>query len=158
MITDMDVAIRWMIKIDLARVLDIENQSFEFPWTEDEFIQCLRNRNCIGLVAKCDSRIAGYMIYELHKHKLHVLSFAVAEEFRRRGVGRKMVEKLVSKLSATGRRRLILEVRESNLASQLFFRSCGFKCVSVLQNYYDDTPEDAYVMQFVHKKQEDTQS
>ncbi len=88
------------------------------------------------------------MIYELHKTRLHVLNFAVAKEYRRHGVGRQMIAKLTGKLSQQRRSRLLLEVRETNLEAQLFFRSLGFRAVSVLRGFYEDTPEDAYVMQY----------
>ena len=39
-------------------------------------------------------------------------------------------------------------MRETNLAAQLFFRSSGFRAVSVLREFYEDTPEDAYLMQY----------
>ena len=42
----------------------------------------------------------------------------------------------------------MLEVRETNLAAQLFFRQRGFKAISVLRDFYDDTTEDAYLMQY----------
>jgi len=44
------VHIRWMIRRDMPEVLDIESGSFEFPWSEEDFIRCLRQRNCIGMV------------------------------------------------------------------------------------------------------------
>ena len=44
--------------------------------------------------------------------------------------------------------RIMLEVRETNLAAQIFFRSAGFQAVSVLRSFYEDTPEDAYPMQY----------
>src|SRR5262245_30732838 len=90
----MPVHIRWMIRRDMPEVLAIEDQSFEFPWAEDDFIRCLRQRNCIGMVAEHNERVAGFMIYELHKSKLHILNFAVESHLRRRGVGRQMVKKL----------------------------------------------------------------
>ncbi|MEM7316575.1 MAG: ribosomal-protein-alanine N-acetyltransferase RimI, partial [Planctomycetota bacterium] len=46
------------------------------------------------------------------------------------------------------RNRIMLEVRETNLQAQLFFRSGGFKAVSVLRDFYEDTVEDAYMMQY----------
>jgi ribosomal-protein-alanine N-acetyltransferase len=91
------------------------------------------------------------MIYELHKTRLHVLNFAVAHKLRRRGVGRQMLGKLVGKLSFQRRTRVLLEVRETNLAAQLFFKTEGFRAVSVLRDFYDDTTEDAYLMQFRYK-------
>jgi ribosomal-protein-alanine N-acetyltransferase len=147
---DLQVHIRWMIRRDMPDVLDIESTSFEFPWSEEDFIRCLRQRNCIGMIAEHDDRVVGFMIYELHKTRLHILNFAVASRYRRLGVGTQMVNKLVSKLSSQRRSRITLEVRETNLAAQIFFRSQGFRAVNVLRNYYEDTPEDAYVMQFRH--------
>ena len=49
---------------------------------------------------------------------------------------------------------MTLEVRETNLAAQLFFRTQGFRAVSVLRSYYDDTPEDAYVMSYRYRAAE----
>ncbi|HPM80023.1 MAG TPA: ribosomal protein S18-alanine N-acetyltransferase [Candidatus Anammoximicrobium sp.] len=145
------VHIRWMIRRDMPEVLDIENRSFEFAWTEEDFIRCLRQRNCIGMVAEHDERVVGFMIYELHKNRLHILNFAVHPEFRRRGVARGMVRKLIGKLSPQRRNRILLEIRETNLAAQLFFRETGFRAISVLREFYEDTPEDAYLMQYRYR-------
>jgi ribosomal-protein-alanine N-acetyltransferase len=145
------VHIRWMIRRDMAEVLEIERQGFEFPWSEEDFIRCLRQRNCIGMVAECDNRVIGFMIYELHRTRLHLLNFAVAEEYRHRGVGTQMLNKLLAKLSAQRRTRIVLEVRETNLPAQLFFRQMGFRAVSVLRDFYEDTTEDAYLMQYRYR-------
>jgi [ribosomal protein S18]-alanine N-acetyltransferase len=147
------VHIRWMIRRDMPEVLGIERESFEFPWFEEDFIRCLRQRNCIGMVAEANlgkggERVVGFMIYELHKTRLHILNFAVAKGIRMRGIGRQMAEKLSSKLSSQRRTRITLEVRETNLPAQLFFKKVGFRAITVLRSYYEDSPEDAYVMQF----------
>lgn len=142
------VHIRWMIRRDMPEVLAIEAESFEFPWLEEDFIRCLRGRNSIGMVAEYDDRIVGFMIYELAKNRIQVLNLATAAKWRRRGVGSQMAAKLVGKLSAQRRTRITLEVRETNLAAQLFFRASGFRAVSVLRDFYEDTPEDAYLMQY----------
>ena len=151
---EINVHIRWMIRRDMSEVLEIENSSFEFPWSEKDFIRCLRQRNCIGMVAEYEERVVGFMIYELHKNQLHVLNFAVRPDVRRRGIGEQMVDKLVGKLSQQRRNRITLEIRETNLAAQLFFRSLDFKAVTVLRDYYDDTAEDAYVMQYRFQSEE----
>jgi len=142
------VHIRWMIRRDMPEVLRAEQDSFDFSWTEDDFLRCLRQRNCIGMVAEVDDRVVGFMIYELHKTKLHVLNFAVAPEWRRMGIGGQMVLKLVGKLSSHRRTKITLAVRESNLAAQLFFRSQAFKATRVLRAYYEDSGEDAYLMNY----------
>lgn len=138
--------IRWMIRRDMPSVCCIEELSFEFPLSEEEFIKLLRNRNCIGMVAEKDEEVVGFMIYELHKNHLHLLAFAVHPDHRRSGVGRSMVQKLIDKLSPDRRNRLLLEIRETNLDGQLFFRDMGFKAQSVLRDFYEETDEDAYLM------------
>lgn len=145
-----DVHIRWMIRRDMAEVLAIEQASFEFPWKDKDFLRCLRQRNVIGMVAEHDERIVSFMVYGLHKDHIHVLNFAVSPDYRHRGVGRQMVEKLIGKLSQERRNRVSLETRETNLAAQLFFRSLGFVATDVLRDFYDETTEDAYQMTFRH--------
>lgn len=144
--------VRWMIRRDMADIVRIENESFEFPWSEEEFIRCLRQRNCIGMVGVLSNgpndKVVGYMIYELHKSRLNLLNLAVDKKHRRLGIGECMIEKLQLKLHPQRRSRLLLEVRETNLAAQLFFRSQGLRAISVLHDYYNDSPEDAYVMQY----------
>jgi ribosomal-protein-alanine N-acetyltransferase len=89
------------------------------------------------------------MIYELLKQQLHVLNFAVAPWSRRQCIGAQMVDKLVHKLSQQRRHEIVLEVRESNLQAQLFFRSQGLLASSVLRGFYEDTEEDAYQMKYL---------
>jgi ribosomal-protein-alanine N-acetyltransferase len=122
--------------------------SFAFAWTEEDFLRCLRQRNCIGMVAECGEKVVGFMIYELHKAKLHILNFAVHADWRRQSVGGQMVAKLISKLSSHRRTRITLEVRESNLAAQVFFSKQGFRAVRVLRAFYEDSGEDAYLMEY----------
>ncbi len=147
------VHIRWMIRRDMPSVLAIEEASFEFPWSEEEFIRCLRQRNCIGMVAEQDDEVVGFMIYELHKNRLHLLNFSVAPGRRRSTIGTSMIDKLSSKLSQDRRNRITLEVRETNLGAQLFFKQLGFRAVSVLRDFYEDTTEDAYLMQYRYRAQ-----
>lgn len=144
----LDVQIRWLIRRDMPEVLAIEQASFGTPWTDEDFLCCLRQRNCIGMVAERDHKIVGFMIYELHKSRLQILNFAVAPDSRCKGIGTQMVLRLVDKLSQQRRSEIILEVRESNLEAQLFFKKQAFKAVCVLRRHYDDTEEDAYIMQF----------
>jgi ribosomal-protein-alanine N-acetyltransferase len=141
------VHIRWMIRRDVPEVLAIEGESFEFPWLEDDFIHCLRQRNCIGTVAEYDDRVVGFMVYELMKTRIEVLNFAVAADCRHHSVGRQMIAHLMGKLTRDRRRALMLNVRETNLPAQQFLRACGFRAVAILRKLFDNN-EDAYRMQF----------
>jgi [ribosomal protein S18]-alanine N-acetyltransferase len=127
---DIEVHVRWLIRRDMPEVLDIESTSFEFPWSQEDFISCLQQRNCIGMVAELDGEVVGYIVYEMGRSDFHVLNLAVRPDVRRQGQ----------------RTEVRLEVRETNLAAQLFFRRLGFQAVSVLRDFYEDTVEDAYSM------------
>lgn len=146
--SDQQYHIRWMIRRDMEEVLEIENASFDYPWLEDDFFRCLRQRNCIGMVAtetvSSESAVLGFMIYELNKNILHVLDFAVSPDDRRRGIGRQLSEKLKSKLSQQRRTSISLEVSEENLIGQQFFRSQGFVATGVLYDFYEKQGIDAY--------------
>lgn len=143
-----EVHVRWLIRRDMPEVLDIEAASFEYPWTQDDFISCLQQRNCIGMVAELDGEVVGYIIYEMERSEFHVLNVAVRPDCRRRGVGQQLVNKVIGKLRPRQRTKVNLEVRETNLAAQLFFRRFGFQAVTVLKDFYDDTAEDAYMMMY----------
>lgn len=141
-----EIQVRWMIRRDLEAVLRIEQESFELPWTEEQIIQELRAPNCIGMVAEAkDESVVGYMLYELNKHYLRLMSLAVAPHCRRRYVGTRLVERLRSRLvTHPTQKRIVAGVFESNVAAQLFLRNCGFRCVGTIN--------DVYVMRYVHSK------
>ena len=147
--------VRWMIRVDMPAVLNIERGSFESPWSEEDFLACLRQRNCIGMVAEVPTGIpgmetvAGFMVYELHKAKIDVLNLAVHPDFRKRRIGMEMVAKLQSKLADHRRTRITAMVRETNLPAQKFFLACGLRATKVVRGHYPDTVEDAY--RFVYR-------
>jgi len=143
---DINCYVRWLIRRDMKEVLEIENYSFDDPWSEEDFIKSLRQRNCIGMVAEFNERVIGYMIYELHKTKLHILNFGVDFYYRRNGVGTTMVNKLKSKLSYKTRTTLDLFIQEENLYGQLFFRKNGFIADHIDYDIFYNNP--AYHMKY----------
>lgn len=139
--------VRWMIRRDMPMVLAIEEASFEFPWSYEEFIRCLRHS--IGMVAEMDDEVVGYAIYEIHRNRLHLLKIAVNPNLRRCGIGSMLMDNLAGKLySNLPPHRIMLKVRETNLDAQLFFKKLGYRAISVLRDFYEDTTEDAYLMEY----------
>ncbi len=138
----------WMNRSHLDSVEEIERECFAQPWSRDDFYRCLRQRHCIGMVAERDGVVVAFMIYELHEESIQLLDFAVHPIFARCGIGRDMVEKLKWKLSYQRRNRIHVAVRESNLDAQLFFRSQGFRVVEILNDYWDDCDEQAYLFRY----------
>lgn len=129
--------IRWLIRKDMPAVLSIEQRAFEFPWLEEDFLCCLRQRNCIAMVATIGDRVVGQMTYELHKGHYVILNFAVDPEFHRQGIGRAMMQTMKGKLCVGHRCKLIMDIRETNLAAQRFLKSEGFQCVTVMRDHWE---------------------
>ena len=142
-----NVHIRWMIRRDVADVLAIETASFTVGtcWTEQDLISSLRDRDTIGMVCEVASEVVGFVVCKLLKKQIEVLNMAVHPAWRRRGVGRVIIDKLVSKLSSHRRRSILIPVRESNLDMQLFLKALYFNAVNVKRRYFEDTKEDAYL-------------
>lgn len=135
--------LRWMARLDLPEVLAIDAAGHPDPWSEGRICGAMR-QHCIGMVAELRGRVVAFMVYELHKYRLHLLRLAVHPDCRRRGVGSQMVARLIGKLESHRRPRLTAEVRESNLAAQLFLRSQGLTCIGTVRGHYEDTGEDCY--------------
>lgn len=144
-----DVQIRWMVRRDLPEVMEIEQLSFEFPWTRDELLDALRTRYCIGMVAETKEQVVGFMVYNLLSQNIHVLNLAVHPAFRRRGVGRAMEAKLYTKIAQQKRERMIADVRDCNEIGQQFFYACGWQVWKVLREHYRNN-EDAYRFERFH--------
>jgi ribosomal-protein-alanine N-acetyltransferase len=140
------VHIRWMIRRDLSEVLESEGAK---GWTEEDFLNELRKRNVIGMVAERGEKVIAHMIYELHKNHILLSNICVHPAWRKKGIGRELVEKLKSKLSSsTYRHKLLVPIPEWNLAAQLFFKSQGFATSYIDREYYKDSNVEAYVLEF----------
>ena len=145
---ELPVNVRWMVRRDFAEVLAIERACFEFPWTEQEFRQCLQLPNCLGMVAEHNGRIIGFIIYETPRSRILITNIAVDPEFQRHGIARQMIKKLVMKMIHQQRHKIAIEIRETNLPALLCFRALGFRSATILKNFYEGRSEDAYVLQY----------
>jgi ribosomal-protein-alanine N-acetyltransferase len=95
-------------------------------------------------VSLCAGAVAGFLVWRpLGGGECEVLNLVVGPAWRRQGVARQLVEPLLGEGNT-----VFLEVRESNMAAQSFYKSMGFQEVSIRKKYYDSPPESAIVMKF----------
>lgn len=141
------IHLRWMIRRDMDDVARIETASFPSPWGEESFLEQLRREDVVSLIAEVNDRPVGYLIYELRRKSLHVLRMAVDPDYRGRGVGTRLVDKLKAKIGMDTRRdRVTADVADDNTGAQLFLRACGFLAVAVEREGCKDTGRDLYRM------------
>lgn len=130
--------VRWMIRRDMVEVMTIEQELFSKPWTEEDFYNALRSRNCIGIVAEIKGIIVGYMVYEFHKRFYRICNIAVQSYCHRRGVATALINKLKSDLkkTTTERNKIKVSSGEDNLDFQLFLKANGFECYRIIEDRY----------------------
>lgn len=138
-----------MTRRDLSTVVEIERRAFAQPWPPDFFLQELRlefSRIFLAQVSPpVPRRLAGYICRWLTAGELHVLNVAVHPDWRRRGIGRRMVEHVIAEALGAGAKRAFLEVRRHNVPAIALYESLGFREVGRRHNYYGPG-EDALVM------------
>jgi ribosomal-protein-alanine N-acetyltransferase len=135
---------------DLPEVMRIELSSFPSDaFDELTFAQLYESCGDLFLVAEHEGRIVGYSVtcveWEGGELVGHVHSIAVDPAFRRRGVGRALMEETFRRLRSLGVGEVRLETSASNAAGLRFWLSLGFKPVGVRKRYYADG-SDALVM------------
>jgi [ribosomal protein S18]-alanine N-acetyltransferase len=142
-----EVRIRPMLEGDVDEVLRIEQASYAFPWTSGIFHDSLRvGYHCS--VMEVGYVLAGYGVLSSGAGEAHLLNVCVREQFRFRGLGRRMLGYLLAQAFETGARVMFLETRPSNLAAVRLYQAQGFVQIGVRRGYYQaiEGREDAIVM------------
>lgn len=171
----MELPVRHFIRRDLPEILAIERASFAVPWTKQELIQALLSRNVGCMVTERDEEVVGYVVYERcgkspktggqiiggfagyeiyerqGKPEYAIRTFAVREDWRRRGVGTELVGYLKWMVDQRDWRRGIMAlVSEQNLGAQMFFREQGF-VARLARRPFDRGDEDGHLFRWLRE-------
>jgi ribosomal-protein-alanine N-acetyltransferase len=142
-----EVAMRPMRAADVLEVVAIERASYQFPWSEGIFRDCLR----VGYICRVISferQVTGYGVMSVGAGEAHILNLCVAEACRCRGAGKKLLLGLLERAAAAGMAEAFLEVRPSNTNAIRLYQSLGFEQVGTRRGYYQavNGREDAAVL------------
>jgi len=137
---------RPMLLADLDKVVAIEKASMPSPWSKELFEEELKRSQANYFVIEEDGALAGYVGYWEAPQEAHIITVAMAPAFRKRGLGKRMMDHFLAYAAQKGARLATLEVRESNLAGRRLYEKCDFRMVAIRKKYYSDNQEDAVVM------------
>ncbi|GAB4127963.1 MAG: hypothetical protein Fur0040_10890 [Sideroxydans sp.] len=139
--------LRDMTAADLDAVLAIEREVHAYPWTRGNFMDAL----CAAYACKVcehEGALLGYAVMMPGVDEAELLDIAIARRWQRRGWGRILLQAMLALARHQGRRRMVLEVRASNVSAIALYRACGFERIGLRRDYYpaDGGREDAILM------------
>ncbi|WP_266180963.1 ribosomal protein S18-alanine N-acetyltransferase [Dyella humicola] len=141
------VEIRTMRREDLPAVAAMEASSYDFPWSQGIFSDCLKaGHPCWVMWAEGEA--AGYGVLSVAAGEAHVLNVCIGPGHRGLGLGRLLMRRLLDIARWNGATRVFLEVRPSNPIAQKLYESMGFAEIGRRPKYYPAKQgrEDAIVM------------
>lgn len=139
--------IRKMILGDLEQVVAIDQVSFSLPWPARSFqFELADNPTSRCWVVELDKKIITMIVSWLILDELHIATIATHPDFRKQGIGRKLLLYALKSARDEGVIRSFLEVRESNEVAIKMYKNFGFVEDGRRKEYYKDNNEDAILM------------
>jgi ribosomal-protein-alanine N-acetyltransferase len=120
---------------DVERVMKVEHEVYEFPWTEKIFSDCIRVGYYCWLALQRQN-IVGHAVISVSAGESHMLNLSIAREYQRRGFGKEFIEFLIQQAQAKQAQTMLLEVRPSNIAAINCYNSAGFNEIGLRKGYY----------------------
>lgn len=144
----MNVIERLQSEEDLDAVVEVEAASFNNPttrtWYENElkrpdvcFVYVIRTHDC---------PVAGFCAFWKVLDQIHINNLAIRPDYRRRGLARQLLVRVMEEAVRLGAPTATLEVRRSNDAARELYQSAGFKLAGVRTSYYTNPIEDALIL------------
>ena len=132
---DLDIEITKMLEVDLPSVVGIERNSYDYPWNENIFRDCLLSGyTCV--VAKKSDLIVGYAILSSALNEAHILNFCIDKGYRNLGFGHQLLDYLINQSKVNGTEKIFLEVRPSNIKAIALYIKKGFEKIAKRPSYY----------------------
>ena len=137
---------REMTEEDVPSIMEIECAVYTYPWTEGIFKDCMRTGYNCWVYFEGDKLLA-YGLVSVAVNEAHILNLCVLPGAQGKGLGKRMLHKLMQLAAERQGNSIFLEVRESNLVAQNLYDQEGFNRIGLRKNYYPaaDGREDALV-------------
>ena len=130
--------IRAMVPADIPEVLRIERSSYQIPWTEQIFRDCLKvGYYCLVMQDNRTDNLLGYIFFSAAAGESHILNLCVDGAHRRGGYAEALLFQAIATVITVGAKVMFLEVRESNTGAIALYEKTGFIETGRRENYYN---------------------
>jgi ribosomal-protein-alanine N-acetyltransferase len=130
----------------IPAVAQLEQVNFSMPWSKNVLQAELDNPLSLWLVALDDGQVVGYVGSQIVPDEADMMNLAVQDAYRRQGIARELVSRLLARLKEMNVRSLTLEVRASNVPAIALYEALGFQEVGRRPGYYKKPKEDALIL------------
>ena len=138
-----------MCHADLAEVLAVEQQAYELPWSQGNFIDSLAVGYLAQVLRAADGALLGYFLAMKGVDEMHLLNITVVPDHQGQGLARSLLDAVCACCRAQACTQLWLEVRVSNQRARAVYARYGFAEVGLRRAYYpalNGVREDAVLM------------
>lgn len=145
-----EIVICRMRQEHLPEVAALEKEIFSQPWSYQSLKDAIDNEKncyfCAYIEEGTTKRLAGYCGFWNVAQEGQIYNVAVDARYRRRGIGRRLLQKLLEEGKKAGILSYTLEVRKSNEDAIHMYEHLGFESAGIRKNFYDAPKEDAVIM------------
>ncbi len=134
---------------DASEIAEIEKECFTDAWSENAVLMQIERKQVT--VYKENGNLLGYCIFMTAADEGEILRIAVKPDARKKGIGKKLLDRAVKTMASRGASEIFLEVRASNTDAISLYEKYGFTKTGVRKNYYENK-EDAILYNFKVEK------
>ena len=121
---------------DAARLAQLHGASFHRGWGEGEFESMMAERNTLLHRLRRGRQVIGFAVSRMAADEAEILSIAIDESERGRGLSRNLLMTHLGHLAGRGVRTIFLEVEENNKPARRLYEWAGFGVVGRRERYY----------------------
>lgn len=133
--TDSELTFRQMALEDISAVIQLENEVYQFPWTDRIFKDCIRvGYDC--WLAHLGNTIVAHAVISIAAGESHILNLSVTRNHQGKGIGKQFIQFLLNIARNKRAQIMMLEVRPSNIRAINCYSSAGFNEIGCRKDYY----------------------
>jgi len=123
--------------------MEIKRMSFPEPWPEVYFKKLYKEHPQDFHVADFAGKVVSYILgYAKPNKSGSIKTLAVAPNFRRRGIGKELVNFIIQRLKEKNVKEFFLHTRTKNREARSFYKKLGFSIIKIVKKYYRNGDDD----------------